>query len=211
VSAPAQFPLAVRVLGALALGVVFVVGFTPVVAVVDEALEPPPAVARRTPVDAVVVLGAGLSPDGVLSDHSLRRAMEGIALVREGRAPLVLLQGPRLHGHATEAVVRADLARRLGLAEGQILVEPRGNTTAHEARVAWERLGPSRRSILLVTGRYHMSRASRMFTRAGFDVTPAPVTEESARTTRADGRLGTARAMLTEVIARIYNRLTGSL
>jgi uncharacterized SAM-binding protein YcdF (DUF218 family) len=211
VSGAARFPAAVRVLGGLALGAILLVGFTPLVAVLDSTFEiaPPPLAPRR--LDAVVVLGAGLSPDGILSENSLRRAVEGIALVREGRAPVLLVQGPRLHGHAVEAEVRAGLARRLGLRADEVLVEPRGKTTAEEARVAWERLGPARGRILLVTGRYHMSRARRMFTRAGFEVTPAPVAEEMARTTRADGRLSVARAMLTEMIARIHNRLTGNL
>lgn len=210
-AAAGSFPRAIRILGGLALAVILLVGFTPLVAVLDARLAPAVPVVAPARADAVVVLGAGLSPDGLLSEHSLRRAVEGIALVQEGHAPVLVIQGPRLHGHAIEATVRADLARRLGLRDDQILVEPRGNTTVEEAKVAWERLGPARRHIILVTGRYHMSRARRMFTRAGFDVTPAAVTEEAARSTRADGRLWVARAMLTEAIARMYNRLTGNL
>jgi uncharacterized SAM-binding protein YcdF (DUF218 family) len=109
------------------------------------------------------------------------------------------------------AAARAALARRLGLPQDRLLVEPRGHTTFEEARVARESLGPGRRRILLVTGRYHMPRARRMFERAGFEVTPVPVAETTGHTPRPDERLQAARALLTEMIARAYNRLSGAL
>jgi uncharacterized SAM-binding protein YcdF (DUF218 family) len=200
----------VRTLGGFTLALLFIVAFTPSVALLEERLAPLPA-PRAGPADAVVVLGAGVSPDGVLGDHSLRRLVEGVALAHEGGGLVLVLQGPRMGSGVVEAEARAALARRLGLAEARLLVEPRGHTTFEEAKVARESLGPERRHILLVTGRYHMPRARRMFERAGFVVTPVPVEETTGRSPRPDARLQAARALLTEMIARAYNRMSGTL
>src|SRR5215813_6261613 len=44
--------------------------------------------------DAIVVLGAGVMDNGVLSEQSMRRAITGIALFRRDMAPLLVVSGP---------------------------------------------------------------------------------------------------------------------
>ena len=165
------------------------------------------------PADAIVVLGAGASPDGLLSDQSLRRLMGGLTLYRRGLAPRVIVLGPAYQGRgAVEAEIRATLARDMGVPAAALVVEGRGLTTRHEAAVTVERMKETGgRRILLVTGAQHMPRARLIFERAGFEVIPAPVVEISPAVRGPEGRLELARLVLQEAVARLYYRLSGKL
>src|SRR5215475_10101903 len=69
------------------------------------------------PSGAIVVLGAGLMHGGILNDESMRRAIRGIELYKQGFAPLIVFSGPS-YGEGsgvTEAQVRSKLAVALGI------------------------------------------------------------------------------------------------
>jgi uncharacterized SAM-binding protein YcdF (DUF218 family) len=200
-----SFPGVFRVLGGTVLLAFLALAFTPLAPAVDARLDHGEEV---SPADAVVVLGAGVSPDGILTAHSLRRAVAGIALFRRGLAPKLLLLGPVSPGGVAETEVRARLARDLGVPEGAIVVEARGLTTRQEALLARQRL-PAARRILLVTGAHHMRRARALFERAGLQVLRAPVAEVSARPNRPDERLQLTRLLVQEALAWLYNRWAG--
>ena len=141
------------------------------------------------PADAIVVLGAGASRDGLLSDQSLRRLIGGLTLYRRGLAPRVIVLGPAYQGRGpVEAEIRATLARDIGVPAAALVVEGRGLTTRHEAALAAARLRETGgRRILLVTGAQHMPRARLLFERAGLEVIPAPVVEISPAVRAAGG------------------------
>jgi uncharacterized SAM-binding protein YcdF (DUF218 family) len=161
------------------------------------------------PADAIVVLGASVSSDGLLDDASLRRTIAGVQAQRRGLAPVILLLGAR-HGAAVEAEVRAGLARDLGVQPEAIRTEARALTTHQEAQRAAELLLPQHaRRVLLVTGEYHASRARALFERAGFAVATLPVREVSAASGRPEARLTVARRALTETLARGLARIFG--
>lgn len=202
----ARFPNSVRFAGALALAAFLAVGFTPLgSALHDTALEVP---GDDRPCQAIVVLGAGVSMDGVLSAQSLRRLVHGIALWRAGRAPKLILLGPRSTHGPVEAEVRAALARDLGVPADAIVVEAGGRTTREEGEVVARRLaGPAPREVVLVTGVYHMARARALFERAGLTVRPAPVSEAPARPLRPGERLSVAWMVAQEWAAHVYNRV----
>lgn len=168
--------------------------------------------ARLQPADAVVVLGAGVSRQGVLAPHSLGRAIEGVRLYHLGLAPRILLMGPSRHGGPTEASVRARLASELGVPAATLELEARGTTTRYEARLAWERLGgQGRRRVLLVTGSFHMLRAQALFAAAGFEVLPAPTPDLDPDADEPLARLALSRGLLQELLARAYYRAFGYL
>ncbi len=198
----------VRVLGAAALFAFAAVAFTPLAAVVDARMDHGSEIG---PAEAVVVLGAGVGPEGVLQVQSLRRAVLGITLFRRGLAPRIVMLGPAAEGGVVEAEVRAALARDLGVPAEAIVSEARGLTTREEARLTRARLGPGARRILLVTGAHHMGRARALFRREGFEVLRAPVDEVSARSSRPEDRLEVWRLIAQEAVARAYNRLAGGL
>jgi uncharacterized SAM-binding protein YcdF (DUF218 family) len=195
-----------RLLGGLALVALALLAFTPLANVVH----------RRTvhasivgPADAIVVLGAAVSPDGLLDGPSLRRLLEGVRLSRRGLAPWLVILGSPNQG-TIEAEVRATLARELGIDPATILTEPRGLTTQQEAeRTAALLLPRGLKRILLVTGEYHLLRAQPVFRRVGFEVLPAAVREDSGASQEPGDRLGLAAKLTREWVARLYYKLQG--
>jgi uncharacterized SAM-binding protein YcdF (DUF218 family) len=120
-----------------------------------------------------------------------------------------VLHGPWQGYSAPEAATRAALARDLDVPAGAIVLAG-GRTTREEAEQSWTQLSPHGRTrILLVTGSHHMWRARAMFERAGFEVLPAPVDEVAPTSSRPELRLGLARSLLQEGMARLVYRLAG--
>ncbi|WP_437587302.1 YdcF family protein [Sorangium sp. So ce1000] len=192
--------------GVVGLAAFAVAAFTPAAAPLDRWMASAPDAGQA---DAVVVLGADVDPDGRLPEDSLRRAVEAVALYREGRAPLVLMLGSR-NGEASEAESRARLAQGLGVPASALLTEPRGLTTAVEAQRSAELLLPrGARRILLVTGAHRILRARRLFERAGFEVLAAPVAEGSPASNIPGERLSAIGRLLQELAARALARLRG--
>jgi len=140
-------------------------------------LEQRSAALTPTPIpsaDAVVVLGGGLRP-AVPPRHRVEvseagdRLLTGLALLRQGRAPLVVFTGGkvRLTGSEpgpSEARSGAMLAAALGLRPAQMLLLEQPRNTAEEARAVGQ-LARQRgwRSLLLVTSATHMPRALATF------------------------------------------------
>jgi uncharacterized SAM-binding protein YcdF (DUF218 family) len=162
------------------------------------------------PADAIVVLGSSVGDNGVLDCSSLRRAVRGMTLYRSGDAPLIVFSGPR-YREVSEAEVRADLARTLGIPSGSILVEDGAYTTREEAaRIGATLRGRGVGRILLVTDPQHMLRARALFGRVGLQVLAA--TAESPDSGAApEGRLRLMRETLVELAARVYYRSAGYL
>lgn len=199
---------AIRGLGLVGLGLFLAGGFTPLPNVLSRWLAAP---ARVEPAEAIVVLGAGLRADGSLTDASLRRALHGILLYREGLAPWLVVLGPERPGVGVEAGVRAELARALGVPPAAILTEATAWTTREEAVRARALLaGRGVRRILLVTNPHHMWRARAVFERAGFEVQAAPTQDFSAEPDTVEGRLDLLRDLAQELFGRSLYRLAGN-
>jgi uncharacterized SAM-binding protein YcdF (DUF218 family) len=194
-------------MGALTLVAYFVCAFTPLTGVVYRALA---MEAELRPANAIVVLGAGVTPEGELTGNSLRRTVYGVQLYRRGLAPTVMMLGPEKDG-VVEAEVRARFAAELGVPPPAIVVEPAGHTTRDEARMVAGRLSGSRpATVLLVTSRHHIPRARLLFEREGLVVAPAPVPEDSARIERPEHRVALAGSLVVELLARAYNRVAAA-
>lgn len=167
---------------------------------------------RIEPADAIIVLGSGVSEDGVLDSDSLSRVTQGIVLQRKGLAPLLVLSGPAPQRGPAEAEVRAELARELGVPSSAILTEAGARTTREEAVRIGALLRPRQvRRVLLVTSPHHMLRARRLFAQAGFEVLAAPADDASRTSRQPEDRLKLTRKVLQEVLARLYYRVAGHL
>lgn len=160
------------------------------------------------PADAIVVLagsmGYTLGRHGPATDWggSVDRVLAGIELARAGKAAqIVFSSGVNApYGQPTEGERARDWALKFGVAADQIVLAPRAENTAEEARLIRRVLAeaPARSAsptsasptsasptsasperawpkILLVTSAYHMPRASLIFTEAGFRVIAFPV------------------------------------
>jgi uncharacterized SAM-binding protein YcdF (DUF218 family) len=198
-----------RILGCLGVFSFFVSAFTPLPNVLGRWSRVPSDI---RPADAIVVLGSAVSADGTLSCDSLYRAIRGIVLQREGIAPLVVFSGVSFEGGASEAEVRAELARTLGVPSDAILTEAQAFTTREEAaRIGRALRDRQVRRILLVTDGQHMRRAQRLFEGVGLQVHPATVNPFSSAEASPEGRLQLMRAVLGEWLAVGYYRVAGYL
>src|SRR6185437_10459810 len=131
-------------------------------------LPPSGSVGGERAADAVVVLGCALR-DGRPSPALARRVERGVALLRRGAAPLLVLSG----GGAplSEAAAMRELALREGVGEAALLLEPRSRNTFENARETARLLqdrGLGR--VVLVSDRYHLPRARLLFRAAGLAV-----------------------------------------
>ena len=197
-----------------------VAGLIGILLLVLSAFTPLPNTLRRwfsipaqvEPAEAIVVLGAGIPDDGILGSASLRRALAGMLLYRQGFAPRLLFSGPGRHGKRSEAAVRADLARALGIAPEAILLEDEARTTREEAvRIGARLRALGIRRILLVTDGQHLRRAQPLFERAGLQVLAAPADDVPPTAASAEGRLELMRMTLRELLALLYYRVSGYL
>lgn len=199
-----RFALVCRLVGALVVAAVLLAAFTRVPNAIAQRMVVPPAIARA---DAIVVLGASLNRDGTLTDASLRRAVEGIRLYREGLAPRLLFLGMYGEGRA-----RATLATALGVPRDVITVYEAEPTTRHEAHGVAQRLAPEGATkVLLVTDALHMRRARALFERAGFTVFPASTQTGLVLGHTPEGRLSLTRGLLQELAALAYHHAFGYL
>ncbi|HEY7513921.1 MAG TPA: YdcF family protein [Vicinamibacteria bacterium] len=200
--------LVCRILGSVALGGLAVSALTPVSDWLVALYAEQP---RLEPADAVIVLGAGYSPNS-LGDHSLQRLVQGVRLQRRGLAPLLALSGQAPAGQLSEVELRARYARDLGVPSAAIVALSPANTTREEAVRARAELWPRGvRSILLVSGSLHLVRARAVFEREGFRVFPAPADISFSFGSRAAQRVEAARSLLRELAGQAYYRLAGHL
>jgi uncharacterized SAM-binding protein YcdF (DUF218 family) len=148
--------------------------------------------ARLTPdpiprADAVLVLGGGLRPAlpprrGVEVNEAGDRLLRAVALMREGKAPWLLVSGGRVtfmanDPAAAEARLARALATSLGVPAERIVASEEGRNTAEESR-ALVRVARQRgwTSLLLVTSATHLPRSLATLRRAaGADLRIIPV------------------------------------
>jgi uncharacterized SAM-binding protein YcdF (DUF218 family) len=196
-------------LGCLGILAFLVSAFTPLPNLLERWSRIPSMV---QPADAIVVLGSFVSEDGILSGDSLHRAVRGIALYHQGYAPLIVLSGYAGTRGSSEAEVRAELARTLGVPRVALLAEARAFTTREEAvRIGRTLRERGSRTILLVTDSLHMRRARALFERVGLAVLPAGADSRSVLEMFPEGRLKLMRAVLGEWLAIGYYRIAGYL
>ena len=195
-----------RLIGLIGVVGFLVTAFTPLAHRLNLATAVP---AELVPSDAIVVLGAWVSPSGTLSSESLRRTNHGIALYRRGLAPTLVLLGGSASGGPSEADARAEQARLHGVPAQAILTETRVRTTRDEAARVRELLqSKGARTILLVTNAGHLTRARPLFERAGFDVHPAP-SDSFVEASSPESRLELMRVLVREFFGWLFYRVAG--
>lgn len=147
-----------------------------------ESWHTPPATNVGEKLDAIVVLGGGIRDKGTLrpaidlSDESRHRALCGADLYQQGRAQTLVMTGgdASIFGSGPrEATAMKDWAIRLGVSAEAVVTEDRSRTT-YENAVLSRRLLGDHTSIMLVTSAYHIPRATALFMKQGFRVTPYP-------------------------------------
>lgn len=121
------------------------------------------------PVDAIVVLGTPLLPDGSLSPFGRERIDLGCKLWHRNLGKLLLVTGGSPHS-APEAPAMGRYAVAQGVAPEALVVEARSHNTTESARLSAPLLRDRAvRRICVVTHPFHLRRARRSFRRRGFE------------------------------------------
>lgn len=135
---------------------------------------------RAPPAQAIVVLGGGqyhAAPEygaDTVSEATLVRLRYAAHLHRQSGKP-VLVSGGAPEGSPTSEAQAMKTVLETEFRVPVIWAETASNTTLENARASQVLLAPlGIKRIYLVTHAWHMPRAQRVFTQAGFDVVPAP-------------------------------------
>lgn len=109
--------------------------------------------------DAIIVLGAGITPKGNLSRVAKSRMDMAVELYMEGVAPRIIVTGRK------ESAVMKRYAVRKGVSPAHVLLEARALDTIGNAFFTRKLfLQPNRwRSVIVVTSLFHLYRAKLVF------------------------------------------------
>jgi len=133
---------------------------------------------KRT-ADVIIVLGSGLRRDGRPGPALIRRSLHGAELWHEGIAHYVICTGgltARLPRSEAEACV--ELLQEQGVPAEAILIEDRSMSTEENAINAHEIMqAQGLNTAVIVSDRYHMLRASWLFSLQGIEVYTSPTSD----------------------------------
>ena len=123
----------------------------------------PPAGGRH---DAIIVAGARLDERDELSPAFRRRVYLGVALWRQGAAPILVTTGGPTGSGPAGATVAARAAVDLGVPADSVIPEDRSRSTWENALFAARIVqGSGGADVVVVTDTYHAFRCERVFRR----------------------------------------------
>jgi uncharacterized SAM-binding protein YcdF (DUF218 family) len=167
------------------------------------------------PLDAVVVLSGGITPDGTLVPEALDRLLTGLALMRDSVAPMLVVTEPRRSRQGVTAAADQARVRALVARPFPMLMVDSVHTSRDEAVNAWRLLqARNATKIAVVTSPLHTRRACATFEQVGFVVTCVPAISRVYSVTGADNgsdRLTLFREWLYERAAWFEYRARGWL
>ena len=154
--------------GCLALFIICSFGINSLVCALTESrihLSPPIAAEKY---DCILVLGAGLRPDGSPSDMLHDRVACAVEAYSPDTAEVIIMSGDKKIGvDYDEPKAMASLAVSLGVPESEIERDDFGYSTYLSLLNARDEYGAQR--VLIVTQKYHLSRAIYIADRLGLD------------------------------------------
>lgn len=159
---------------AMLLLLLIVVSYTPLINRTSLAL------IRRDPIpshaDAVVVLSAGVTVDGFLQGQGLDRLLTGLALVKHGVAPTLIVTREERDLGKWKINTTGDQNRIIALAGVTTFIATPLEASTHDEAMAVKRIATSSgwKRIVLVTSPFHTRRACRTFEQVGLVVTCIP-------------------------------------
>ena len=133
-----------------------------------------------SPADVIIVLGAGLRPDGRPGPALTRRSLQAADVWRAGIAPSVICAGGQAESFPrSEADACREILQIQGLPPSAILLDDKSRSTEENALFS-SRLMAERgwTSAVLVSDSYHMLRAGWLLARQDVEVYASPVPAE---------------------------------
>ena len=192
--------------------IVLLVAYTPLIAHLKAPIRADTLPPR---VDAIAVLGNGLTPDGLMRSETLSRFLSGLALAERGVGTNVLVSTERRQFGGRVVSDSADQMRILGMmnSNAQIIFVDSVFTTRTEA-LRMSGIAAARRwsSVAVVTSPLHTRRACATFEAVGFRVFCVPATTRDsglAPESNAEDRLRFFRLWLYELFATAQYKSNG--
>ena len=181
------------------------VAYTPVVSALSRSY------VRTDPipphVDAIAVLSAGITPDGMMGSETLDRLLTGLSLARRGLAPVMLVsrESQTLGGKSVTDSVDQNAVVGLMGSSGRVIFVDSVLTTRTEAMLMRNIARPNRWGTLaVVTSPLHSRRACATFEAVGFRVVCVPAAVRGSGLyagANAEDRLRVFQAWLYETFA----------
>lgn len=119
--------------------------------------------ATNEPLDAIIVLGGGIDPDGEMAFSTRRRVRAGVRALAAGHTRALIFAGGSRPGETADAERMAGLAVEEGAAPDRLVLEDRSRTTFENLRFAFQiadAQGFAR--VGLLTDTYHLPRAAAL-------------------------------------------------
>jgi uncharacterized SAM-binding protein YcdF (DUF218 family) len=152
---------------------------------------------RAQQADAIVILGARVTPEGAAGPDLRVRTLHAVDLYRRGLAPYLICTGGYRGDRLSAAAVACDLAVSMGVPAEQALLAD-GSTTTQEDAVRASELMLNRgwNTAILVSHPLHLERARILFSSPQLTVYPSPTNTDLASIPwRERGRLTLREAM----------------
>ncbi|MBI5669952.1 MAG: YdcF family protein [Chloroflexi bacterium] len=162
------------------IGLVLAFGWFALVMMLGIVIHAYGLVDRTRPADVIIVLGAGLRPDGSPGPALTRRSTHAADLWQQGYAPQIICAGgtPGQITIRSEADACAAILREQGVPTDAIILEDQSRSTEENAIESKQIMDAGGwRTALLVSDGFHMLRAQWIFSYYGLDISPAPVTD----------------------------------
>lgn len=212
--ATTRFGWLCRAQAVVLLGLVLGSGFTPAVDAGARALVRDEAIAGQR-FDAIVVLSAGLTRDGVLNPAGSERLLHGVTLFGRGAAPVIVTTRIRRAARGDTLTSDQGQARLLALAGGSVdwrIVDSVATTRDEARQVAALATASGWSRVVVVTSPLHTRRACAAFRGAGLAIacSAAPSTEHPVTAPLSPGdRWRVLSPLLHEVIGWWWYRVRG--
>jgi uncharacterized SAM-binding protein YcdF (DUF218 family) len=159
--------------GVLAL-ICIAVAYTPLVSAIARPLIRRDRIPVR--VDAIAVLSAGFTPDGMMSRETLERLLSGLSLARRGVAPVLLVSMERSKKDqpVTDSADLQKVISLFGAGTRTILIDSVTTTRAEALRMKAIARANGWQTLAVVTSPLHTRRACATFEAVGFRVVCVP-------------------------------------
>ncbi len=186
------------VLGLVLVGAVLIVNHRVKASTRDRILTPE-AAAELEDIDAIVVLGAGLRPDGSPSDMLRDRLLRACSLFESGVSQTIMMTGDGVREDYNEPASMQAFAIRRGIDAEKILTDPTGLCTYDSIRNVRD---AGMKRVVIVTQEYHLYRALYIAKALGLEAWGVSADLQSYR--------GQSYRELREIAARLKDYLVTS-
>jgi uncharacterized SAM-binding protein YcdF (DUF218 family) len=188
------------------------VAYTPLVPAVARPLIRRDSIPAR--VDAIAVLSAGFTPDGMMRRETLERLLSGVTLARRGLAPVMLVSMERSNNRApvSDSADLQSVISLIGEVTRTILVDSVTTTRTEALRMRAIARANGWQTLAVVTSPLHTRRACATFEAVGFRVVCVPATVRGSGLipgSIAEDRLRDFRSWLYETFATDSYRRRG--